>query len=563
MSDPLSFSPFFAAALAASVAPFKAAGSRPAPDYSPISDSTPLPLCVLDPAGRISAATDTLLILLEYDRTDWLGHYLFEFAVPEHRLLITDEIPQELARTAAPVTRRLQIIKKSGEPLDIEVLAYGVYNGTYELTQIVLHVSDLSANKLYEDQIDQLRAENSQLRRQTAQVALAKLEFLTNLGHQLRTPLTGVTAAVELLCDGATDQEQRNQLSTLQQSADAIVMVVNNLLDLSRLEAGKLTLNRTPFDLRALVEETAQRCARDAHEKSLDLLVDIPSELTGSVVGDPERIRQVLSHLLENSIRFTARGESVLSVQLLEETRTDLRVRFTVTDTGIGIPKDLQPTIFDRFLAGTPSGSRRYDSAGTGLGLSICKRLAELMGGSTGVESEIGSGSTFWVELPLQKHATAPQMGSAAAAPLPRLRLVKESPQAATPELTSRSVAPLRVLLVEDNSINQAVARKLLTRFGHTVDCADSGVQALKLAADQPYDLIFMDIQMPELDGYSATRELRQREQTTGAHIPIIAMTAHAEPEDRDRCLENGMDDYIAKPIRAQYLRQVIERWAQ
>ena len=602
-----------------------------------------------------------------------------------------DEMTARLGRSD-----RLVILKKPFDVVEVLQLAHALTEKWRLTREARKRMEDLEQR--VQERTRDLQAANAELRAATAraeelaakalEASRAKSDFLACMSHEIRTPMNGVIGMLGLLCDTGLSERQREYAQIARSSAETLLNLINDILDFSKIEAGKLTIEPLPFDLQTVVEEVGELFAGKVSEKGLDLIVRYAPDMPQYVVGDPGRIRQVLVNLVGNAVKFTSQGHVLLDVQCIERQNDQARVKFSIQDTGIGIPEDRLAMIFDKFTQADASTTRRY--GGTGLGLAISQQLTRLMGGEIGVTSQVGVGSTFWFTLPLPLPKEAPKpvpraaldglrvlivddnevnrrvlheqvtswrlrnggyaSGEEALAVLRQARAagdpfhiaildhqmpgmdgetlarrikadpdlkdtvlvmltslglpeqhsrlqeagifatllkpakpsrlwnvlaeawaanIRQSPDGAA----SRQALPerlaevrrsrnynARVLVVDDSTTNQKVGRLMLESLGCRVDVAANGEEAIKLVGLLPFDVVFMDCEMPQMDGYTATREIRRR-QGTAKRIPIVAMTAKALEGDRERCLEAGMDDYISKPVRLEDLEAVLDRW--
>lgn len=512
----------------------------------------------IDAQGRVSFINAAALANLGFSRDEVLGRDLHAITHHHHR------DGSHYPRADCPIFNALQsgrpysgeewYYRKNGDGFPVNLNARPIIDATGRIQGAVTAFQDITLEKRNLDELARHRHHLEDLvERRTAELANAmtaaesanhaKSLFLANMSHEIRTPMNAIVGLTYLLRRDARDPAQQARLTKVAEAAGHLLGIINDILDFSKIEAGKLTLERTDFSLERLLNGVSSLIEEKRREKGLELRREIDPALDGMLRGDPTRLSQILLNYLSNAVKFTDHGQITLRARLLEETEEGLRLRFEVEDSGIGIPAERLPHLFQSFEQADSSTTRKY--GGTGLGLAISHRLAELMGGDAGAESQPGQGSTFWFTA---------RVGRGEAL----VNILSASPEAPAGDLLAQ-LRGRQVLLVEDNPINQEVALDLLREVGIDADLAQDGLEALEKARARSYELILMDVQMPNMDGLAATDAIRQL--PAHADTPILAMTASVFAEDYDQCLEVGMNDLVPKPVDPDALFGALARW--
>ena len=457
---------------------------------------------------------------------------------PEDRDVALDNFAKHLADPNHPYDQIVRYRHRDGSSVWVRCRGLAVRNERGEPIRLLGCHTDVTALKRAEEDLRHQAAELRDARDAAERANRAKGTFLANVSHEIRTPLNAVIGTAELLQDTGLTQVQHDHLDAIRESAEALLDIINDILDFSKIEADKLQSEQRAFRLRERLENLVKSLAPRVHGKPVAMRSDVAGDAPDALLGDARLLRQVLANLLSNAIKFTEQGEIALRVRVQELAGDAVTLRFEVADTGIGIPPDKQRVIFEEFVQADASTTRRY--GGTGLGLAIASRLVDALGGAIGLESEPGTGSTF--------HFTA-RFGLDVAAPA-------EAPRPPEPDV---EMPPLHVLLVEDSVANQRVGAGMLRKLQHTVRIVTNGAAAVEACAAERFDVILMDLQMPRMDGYEATRAIRRREHDEGAaKTPIVALTARASSGNEELCRAVGFDGYLAKPYRSRELLDAI-----
>ena len=488
---------------------------------------------ITDPGGAILEANSKFCDISGYSHSELMGN--------NHRILKSGVHPEAFYQELWETISRGEVWSgeicnraKDGKHYWVASTIVPFLDDAGLPKQYIAIRTDITQRKLAEVELEQRRIQAESANR-------AKSEFLATMSHEIRTPMNGIMGTAALLVDTDLNSEQREYAQLILDSSNSLLRIINDILDLSKLEAGHLEILQEVFSLDLVLSHVESIMTPRVREKGLDLSVEMDAHVSGHYLGDPIRLRQVLLNLVGNAVKFTSKGKVILKVDKTE----DDQIRVRVIDTGIGIPKEAQKSLFSMFQQADSSISRRF--GGTGLGLAVSRRLVLLMGGAIGFNSEDGEGSEFWFRLPLAR-ASAEESADDAMDP------------AALESGRNTDITARKILLVEDNLINQLISTRMLERLGHAVTVAGDGREALDCVRKDVFDLIVMDVQMPELDGLSATRLIR----AMGGHlaqVPIVAMTANAMVSDREACLAAGMNDFISKPLQGKDLEDTLAKW--
>ena len=495
-----------------------------------------------DLAGRITSWNPGAEALFGYTAEEAIGR--------EYSMLVTSEDRPKAETTGRVRAERKRsyesrMVTRSGTIVDIEVSAAPLYDDDGMHAGEITIARDITERKRTQEQL--IAAKKA-----AEAASQAKSDFVANMSHEIRTPMNGILGFTELALDSDLSPEQRENLHAVKSSAESLLGVINDILDFSKIEAGRLDIESIPFSLRDNIAQTMKSLELRAHQKGLKLSWAVTPQVMDHVIGDPVRLRQVIVNLAGNAIKFTDRGEVELRAELQSRHGNEARLLFSVRDTGIGIPQEKRRVIFEAFSQADMSTTRLY--GGTGLGLTIASRLVDLMGGRIAVESEPGKGSIFRFDIKVGVAGEGTEL-----APIPA---TATSGSALGRRAARTATRPLQVLVAEDNPVNQKLAVRLLEKLGHRVQLVENGEQAVATAKVQHFDALLLDVQMPVMGGLAACAAIRAWERSRGAHVPIVAMTAHAMQGDEERCLAAGMDDYISKPIDIDRLVSVLGKIA-
>ena len=522
-------------------------------------------ILMMDPEGRVTYWNPAAEGVFNYTSDEAMGHNLHGLIAPSRyhaaHLAALPEFKQTGQGEAVGKTLELQAQRKDGREITVALSLSAVnIKGSWHAVGVI---RDITEQKIAAEVLRQAKEDAEAATR-------AKSEFLANMSHEIRTPMNAILGMAELLAETPLSGEQEKYVQLFHDAGENLLNLINDILDLSKVEAGQIKLEAVPFHLGELVEKIVEILGMRARDKGLDLIFHIQADLPFEVIGDPFRLRQILTNLIGNAIKFTENGEIILEVKTsapVDPATREMEVVFSITDTGIGISADQVENIFEKFTQADASTARKF--GGTGLGLTITKHFVELMGGTISVQSELGGGSVFSFTVAIARQdQPRPREEIFAPPDLQHRPLEYQSkgegklPPVATPEPLSKQ--PLRILLVEDSEDNRTLIRMYMKNTPHDMEVAENGQIAVdKFINDGPFDLVFMDIQMPVMDGYEATRAIRAWEAAQNRErSPIVALTAHAFKEDLRKSLEAGCDAHLTKPLKKVAFLEAIDRYA-
>ncbi len=502
-------------------------------------DSTNDGYWVLDADGAFVDVNPGYCRMMGYSREQVMSMCIADFEA----VATMEQIQTQIRRITKKGHERFETRHRhsNGKWIDLEITVTGA-----DQRYLVAFLRDISERKAADLALRELT-------RMAESANQSKSDFLANMSHEIRTPMNGVIGLTDLVLDSPLNPEQREHLTMVKSSAESLLVILNDILDFSKIEAGKMRVESIPFTAAEVITDAIKSMQARARGKGLELACHLDSALPDVLWGDPGRLRQILINLCDNAIKFTSHGSVTVRSRIVALADDAFDLHLSVADTGVGIPQEKQDRVFQAFAQADSSTTRQF--GGTGLGLAICAKLVELMGGRIWLSSEPGQGSTFYFTVRLRATPSASAAMPLAEAPAPA--------PAPTPTPAPASGAPraLHILLVEDHPVNQKLALSLLQKWDHRVVLAENGQEAVDIFAQQHWDLVLMDVQMPVMGGIEATRIIRQSE-PAGQRTRIIAMTANAMDSDRQACLDAGMDEHLPKPFTAVKLRAVVERAA-
>lgn len=503
----------------------------------------------IDINGIFTFTSKQIEKILGYKPDEIIGKHISYIFLPEDKEKISKEISNLIAEEKPFKNRVNWNLSKDGRKVCLKTNGIPFFDKNGNLIGYLGVDKDITKEKLYEEELIKEIAERKKTEikliktKEEAEAAtFSKSLFLAKMSHEIRTPMNGIIGTIDILKDTILTGEQKDFLDIIDVSANNLLSIINDILDISKIEAGKVELENKNFNLYIIVDEIIKLLSFKASEKSLIIHKNISQEVPEFVIGDFVRLKQIIINLMNNAIKFTKKGSITLEIEKTKQVNNKIHLLFRIIDTGTGISEEGQKRLFQEFSQADISITRKY--GGTGLGLIISKKLSKLMDGEIGVESKIGTGSTFWFTVVLET-------GS---------EIKKESEKKPMKEKQEIS-KKLSILVAEDNVINQKVAMINLKQLGHNVEIAVNGKMAVDMYNKNKYDLILMDIQMPVLDGIEATKEIRkiEKENNVSDKIKIVAITANAMKEDKNKCLSAGMDDYITKPFKSEDMDRALQ----